>query len=529
MRIDLALATLLIALALPSAASARAGDPDPTFGVGGEAMAAIGGYEPYVIGLATEPDGSIVVAAQDHFPGGRELDVLMRFTKDGRLDRRFGNRGIVALPNLREGAAPVVEPSGILVAGSVATTDGAGFAVARFTRDGAPDVSFGDQGVTVVPFPVQTSYATGVARDPDGRIVAGGTASGSFAVARLTPGGSIDPTFGDGGRTMSNVSPGSSRGRGLALDSAGRAVLAGDGMDFDADGHSRQFPLLARYTDAGRLDDSFGSGGIVRVPVDRASGSQVLAQPDGELVVTATGVAALPILRYRDDGTLDPAFGAGGDATIRRLGVNLGLALARQPDGKLLVSANAGAVTLAGGWALARLNPDGSPDRSFGNRGIFTTARGADYGFPAGLALQPHGGIVVGGSSMACGSPVISLIRVRGRSGGPALGAPAIRGCDPVSSKSGDTASLIVDCPMLAAACKGSVTLRHGSMSIGAARFDLHDNIRYTVLKIRASHGARQLLAKGKRLPAIAKYRVKGKRGRARTIVRHVTIRASAG
>jgi uncharacterized delta-60 repeat protein len=528
-RINTALAASLIALALPPTADARAGDPDPTFGLGGEAVVTLGGYEPYVIGLATAPDGSIVVAAEEHFPLGRELDVLMRFTKDGRLDRRFGTRGIASLPNLRVAAAPVVEPGGILVAGSVATADGSGFAVARFARDGAPDASFGDQGVTVVPFPAQTSYATGVARDADGRIVAGGTASEEFAVARLTPGGSIDTTFGDGGRTMSNVSPGSSHGRGLALDSAGRAVITGDGMDFDSEGHSRQFPLLVRYTTAGRLDDGFGGGGIVRVPVERASGSQVLAQPDGGLVVTATGVAALPILRYRDDGTLDPAFGAGGDATTRRLGVNLGLALARQPDGKLLVSANAGAVTLVGGWALARLNPDGSPDRSFGDHGIFTTVRGADYGFPAGLGLQPHGGIVVGGSSMACGSPVISLIRIKGHAGGQALGAPAIRGCDPVASKNGRTVSVVVDCPILAAACKGTVALRHGSLRIGAGRFDLHANIRYTVVKVRAQRGARQLLAKRRTLPATARYRVKGKRGPARTIVRHVTIKASAG
>jgi hypothetical protein len=175
------------------------------------------------------------------------------------------------------------------------------------------------------------------------------------------------------------------------------------------------------------------------------------------------------------------------------------------------------------------LNPDGSPDRSFGDHGIFTTARGADYGFPAGLGLQPHGGIVVCGTSMACGSRVISLIRIKGRSGGRALGAPAIRGCDPVSSKSGRTVSVIVDCPMLAAACKGSVALRHRSVSIGAGRFQLHDNIRYTIVKIRPQGGARRLLAKDRRLPATAHYRVKGNRGRARTIVRHVTVRASAG
>jgi uncharacterized delta-60 repeat protein len=284
--------------------------------------------------------------------------------------------------------------------------------------------------------------------------------------------------------------------------------------------------VIARYTEDGRLDETFGSAGTLRIPIPHtlSSASDVLVQPDGSLVATVRGTARVPLLRYATDGSLDGSFGNGGDATIERRALSSGIALARQSDGKLLVTASDGAPRAAGGWALARVNADGSLDRSFAHGGVFTTARGPDYWWPSGLGIQPGGAIVVGGTSMDCGSRVVSLIRVRGRAGGPAADG-AIRGCNPRRSKDGKHLSVIVDCPIVAVACKGSVALRHRSVRIGEGRFDLHGVRRYALVRIAVRRGARRLLEHRKSVSATAGYRVKRKSGRARTIVRRVTIR----
>jgi hypothetical protein len=85
--------------------------------------------------------------------------------------------------------------------------------------------------------------------------------------------------------------------------------------------------------------------------------------------------------------------------------------------------------------------------------------------------------------------------------------------------------SVIVDCPIVAAACNGSVALRHRSVRIGEGRFDLRGARRYGLVRIGVRRGARGLLEHRKSLSATASYRVKSRSGRVRTFVRRVTIR----
>ena len=70
---------------------------------------------------------------------------------------------------------------------------------------------------------------------------------------------------------------------------------------------------------------------------------RILVQPDGKLVVageagTATG-QDFALARYNPDGSLDTSFGSGGWVVTDFFGDDdYGRALARQPDGKLLVA-----------------------------------------------------------------------------------------------------------------------------------------------------------------------------------------------
>src|SRR5688572_25162703 len=130
------------------------------------------------------------------------------------------------------------------------------------------DPTFGSGGVvlTDAPAPYCCEAANAVAIQPDGKIVIAGSlfdasntqaADNDFALARYTPDGVLDPTFGVGGLVTTKFVPNSSDAiRAVAIQSDGRIVAAGNSQL----GGSEQF-ALARYLPDGTLDPSFGTGG----------------------------------------------------------------------------------------------------------------------------------------------------------------------------------------------------------------------------------------------------------------------------
>jgi len=139
----------------------------------------------------------------------------------------------------------------------------------------------------------------------------------------------------------------------------------------------------------GQLDDRFGDGGTATTdfPVV-AEASIVLRQPDGKQVAIGTvGSSAFALARYDPGGTLDLSFGANG-RTLTEMGRDVAVRdAALQEDGKILVTGMAD-----GRGAAARYNPDGSLDPSFGTAGIARTGSGAPYPVaPSSAATQSHG------------------------------------------------------------------------------------------------------------------------------------------
>ena len=149
----------------------------------------------------------------------------------------------------------------------------------------------------------------------------------------------------------------------------------------------------------GDLDPTFGSGGKVTTDVGGSDGAQAVAiQGDGKVVAAGLGNFAGPgtgdfaLARYNPDGSLDTSFGSGGKVTTDFGGFDAASAVAIQPDGKIIAAGRSG----SGDFALARYNPDGSLDSSFGSGGKVTTDFGGfDSAF--GVALQADGKIVAAG------------------------------------------------------------------------------------------------------------------------------------
>ncbi len=172
---------------------------------------------------------------------------------------------------------------------------------------------------------------------------------------------------------------------------------------------------------AGTLDVYFGFGSVVThspVPDQSASIDAVAVQPDGKIVVAAVlgrGEHGLLLARYALDGSLDTSFGDGGYVETPVGDWADADAIAVQPDGKIVVAGTRSpqpGEAVGSEFVLARYNPDGSLDTSFGTGGITSTvvpespppSDAINQSFPPfadanSVAILPGGEILVGGSA----------------------------------------------------------------------------------------------------------------------------------
>lgn len=380
-----------------------AGDIDTSFG-GGTLVTPGGLTDDYVRGVAVQADGKAVVAGFGVATVANGTDfLLLRHLRDGGLDASFGTGGKASTAfnnggRSDEAQAVAVQPDGkILVAGtSDQGASGYDFALARYNADGTLDTTFGAGGRVVTSFGNGADKAYALLLQPDGKIVLAGDsaqgASGSdFALARYNADGSLDAAFGNAGKVLTTIGSGSARETiyGLALQTvagAQRIVAVGGEGDF----------IAAAYRADGTLDAGFGTGGIVNNLFGSVTGAArgLVVTPDNQLVLAGHRDHDFAAVRLLPNGALDASFGTGGRAVVAVSADNWdeATAIVRQADGRLLL----------GGWVytgnsssadtvLLRLKADGSVDTAFGPGGVRTTAVAAGTKTDAGraLALQP--------------------------------------------------------------------------------------------------------------------------------------------
>jgi uncharacterized delta-60 repeat protein len=253
-------------------------------------------------------------------------------------------------------------------------------------RAGDLDLSFGNQGKAAVP---GLSSINAMAVMPDGRIVLTGPDQGEFGVVRLSANGAPDSTFGTNGlaTVAFNLLPG---GTGSALPTAlavrpdGGVVVVGSAETNSTTGATNA--AVASLTPGGALDAGFAGGGQLNFPWGSATYSRATAvqiRPGGGVMVAGVGqataasvVAVVGAARFRPDGSPDSTYSASGKATLD-LGFRAEAAafdpngavvgLFRRDDGKTNVTT--GQYTQHDSFLLARLTPDGPPDGGYGGSG----------------------------------------------------------------------------------------------------------------------------------------------------------------
>ena len=263
---------------------------------------------------------------------------------------------------------------------------------------GAPDPTFDGNG-TVITNMGGGDKANAIARQSDGKLIAVGTSSNDFAVARYNTDGLLDTTFTSNGKVITDIgSSTSDRANAVAIQSDGKIIVAGtSGQDF----------ALVRYNTDGSLDTTFDTDGKVTTNTDSlggsfgtAEGTSVAIQTDGKIVVGGSIKQGDPrkfaLVRYNADGSLDTSFDSDGFATAQFEPGGLAdeeiKAIAIQSDGKIVAVGE----YKSGQFALARYNSDGSLDTSFDTDGKLTVDSKVATGY--GVALQSDGKIVVVGA-----------------------------------------------------------------------------------------------------------------------------------
>ena len=320
------------------------GTLDTSFGNGGLVIITGNSSGP-AFGIAVQSDGKIVTAA----PGNLDLDIF-RFNPNGSPDSTFGSSGVVE----SEGGFFV----GATTGGVVLHSDGkivvaAGTILVRLLTNGQSDSTFGSGGVATL-----LSFAQSLALLPSGKFLV----SSAFpftvgAVTRYNANGRLDTTFGINGQA-----PGVGIPSALVVLSTGKFIVAGTlDSSVQTSGITQGFSLL-RNNSNGSIDTGFGTLGGVVTPFPGnvfAAAHAVAVQSNGNIVaagqtsltnpVSSPGPSDFALARYTAAGQLDTTFGTGGFVTTA-FGSSVAsvAALAIQTDGKIVAVGNSsGGITIA--------------------------------------------------------------------------------------------------------------------------------------------------------------------------------------
>ena len=273
-------------------------------------------------------------------------------------------------------------------------------AVVRYNADGTLDSSFGAGGKVITTFGTG-SIAYSVAIQPaDQKIVIAGSVSNKFLLIRYNANGSLDTSFDGDGIVTTQLGNGDTA-TGVAMSLGGKIVAAGltyNGANWDFG--------VARYNPDGSLDTTFDGDGKTTTAIGAAEdiANSVAIQADGKIVAagdtynSAGSNKDFAVVRYNVNGSLDTSFGGTGKVvTAIGTGDDIAFAVAIQPDGRIVAAGYGSDNILNVDFALARYNADGTLDTSFDSDGMVRTAVGPEGDAVRALAVQTDGKIVAAG------------------------------------------------------------------------------------------------------------------------------------
>jgi uncharacterized delta-60 repeat protein len=445
---------------------------DPSFGVSGMRIVtfAASPFNIYINAMAVHSTGLIFVGGA--IVNGTNTDfMLARFTSTGSY---IGYTTTNIVTGFNSGYALAIQPDNKVV---FAGSSGGNFAVVRYNINATLDNTFGTNGKVITSYGTTGSFeeARSVALQADGKILVGGNTdivggSDDFAVMRFNPNGSLDNTFGSGGKTLVDINAGSSDlSSTMVVYPSGKIVVAGQAnfgtigicrfnnngtldTGFDGDGKMTleigynldQVKAMALLTDGKMiLSGNYLNGSNNDFALLRVNGindfsvnngrmtaslglydnqvSSMLVQTDGKIILagqTSSSAAvgssfdsSFGLMRFNTDGSLDNTFDGDGKVKTSILDIDDGCsALALQSDGKIIAAGTSSTGT-SYVFSIARYNTNGSLDALFGTGGKKTTALGTTYDAINSLAIQPADGKIIAAGYIIAGNNDCAMFR----------------------------------------------------------------------------------------------------------------------
>ncbi len=370
-----------------------------------------------------------------------------------RFDSSFGTAGVLksalsATEHDRFMAVAIANDGSVYAAGFVTQGGDQAMALAKFNASGAPDKSFGKDGVAVVNVASggkTVEVARAVAIQSSGKIIISGpierdtSATGDaardtdVAVVRFDATGKLDASFGREGIARIDFGPGkATSATAFAGDTSwGMGSLAGDkivvfGSKLTAAGGDRTDTdfVLAGLTSSGALDTAFGQNGMLVLDRNGADNPRnLIVQPDGRIVATGYstigGVVQPILIRTSAAGVLDASFGDKGIATAKVLdGVAESYAVALQGDAYISAGYGRGADTAEKvDMTAGRFSATGVWDKAFGASGVARLDLAKEDDRSRDVATLADGRILTVGSGKMTATNIDAMVALWSKDG----------------------------------------------------------------------------------------------------------------
>ncbi len=212
--------------------------------------------------------------------------------------------------------------------------------------------------------------------------------------------GTLDPGFSGDGKLTTTYGVRNARGNDLVIQSDGKIILGGSSWGKHND---RDF-ALERLNPDGSLDASFGKNGKVITQLNSKSDELIALalQPDGKILalgntLDAKGISCSALVRYNPNGDLDTTFGDQGIVLTRIGESDAAISMILQKDGKILTGGRT-RFRIYSYLLMVRYLPDGSLDTTFSDNGHLMQPIGPLLGGLSDMAIQADGKIVVTGA-----------------------------------------------------------------------------------------------------------------------------------
>jgi len=293
------------------------GTPDLSFGNGGRVTLGLGGVFESITEILLQPGGRIVVFGHTNRTGSVER-VLAGFTPDGLLDSSFGNSAtpgisVINMLGVNAQLADMVQQSDgkILLCGNAAlgpaAPDRNNIVAIRVNAGGAPDLTFGINGMLLIGGWQDVVAVTACRELADGHVIFVGSAGSSerqrAAAWRMTPDGRLDSGFGSGGMMVLDTDTPSTATAMLIMPDSSVAIAGSQWLpdtQWKSDNNAWTWwsdMLVARFDPTnGEVDQGFGNHGVTAVDfgahefASNAYSASLAQQPDGRLLIVGAQV-----------------------------------------------------------------------------------------------------------------------------------------------------------------------------------------------------------------------------------------------